>query len=62
MIEKQPTPFQASFWLTHQEKNYVLIICALFLLGLAARRFYAEKETAKAYVPAGLEAVELAHE
>jgi hypothetical protein len=62
MTEKQPTPLQASFWLTHQEKTYILIICALFLLGLAARHFYLKNETTTVYTPAGIEEVEKSHE
>jgi hypothetical protein len=62
MIEKQPTPLQASFWLTSQEKVYILVICALFLLGVAARYFYLKKETVTVYTPAGIETTENLHE
>jgi hypothetical protein len=62
MIEKKPTPLQSSFWLTQQEKNCILIISALFLLGLAARHFYLKNETAKVYTPAGIEEVDQNHE
>ena len=62
MTEKQPTPLQASFWLTNQEKTYILVICALFLMGLAARYFYLKKETATVYTPAGIAEVEKPYE
>ena len=62
MIEKQPTPLQASFWLTSQEKVYILIICTLFLLGLAARHFYLKNETVTLYTPAGIEETEYSDE
>ena len=62
MIEKKPTPLQASFWLTSQEKGYILVICALFLLGLAARYFYLKKETVTVYTPTGIEMTENSYE
>jgi len=40
MAEKTPSPLQASFWLSKQERIYILIICALFLFGLGARYLY----------------------
>lgn len=40
MAEKTPSPFQAAFWLSKQERLYILIICVLFLLGLGARCLY----------------------
>jgi len=58
MAEKQPSPLQAGFWLTNQEKNYILIICGLLLLGLMARRIYLKKENPQVYTPAGLEETE----
>jgi hypothetical protein len=62
MIKKRPTPLQASFWLTSQEKTYILIICALFLVGLTARYFYLKNEIPKVYTPAGIEQVEQNHD
>ena len=62
MIKKRPSPLQASFWLTNQEKTYVLIISTLFLIGLAARYFYLKNENPKVYTPAGIEKVEQNHE
>jgi len=58
MPEKPPSPLQASFWLTEQEKHYILIVCALFLLGLAARYFYLKNEKPEVYAPAGIEETE----
>ena len=55
MKEKEPTPLQASFWLTNQEQGYILVICAIFLTGLAARFFYLKNEAAEVYTPAGIE-------
>jgi hypothetical protein len=37
---KKPGPLQAGFWLTVQERRYILIICALFFIGLAARYYH----------------------
>jgi hypothetical protein len=54
MPDKKPTPLQASYWLTKQEKHYVLILCALALLGIAARFFYLKYEKPKVYTPAGI--------
>ncbi len=55
MPDKNPSPLQASFWLTGQEKRYILVICALVLLGIAARYFYLKNEKPEAYAPAGIE-------
>jgi|GEM_PF-6374160 len=57
MRDKQPTPLQASFWLTNQEKGYILVICAIALIGLIARYFYLIKEPPKDYTPAGIASV-----
>lgn len=54
MPDKNPSPLQASFWLTRQERRYILIICALALLGIAARYFYLKYEKPKVYTPAGI--------
>lgn len=62
MKEKEPTPLQASFWVTSQEQGYILMICAVFLIGLAARFFYLKSETPEGYKPAGIEEVENSHE
>jgi len=62
MPDKNPSPLQASFWLTEQEKRYVLVICALALLGIAARYFHLKNEKAEAYIPAGIEETEQSHE
>ena len=58
MPNEKPTPLQASFWLTEQEKRYILVVCSLFLLGLAARYFYLKNEVPEVYTPAGIEEME----
>ena len=55
MPDKNPSPLQASFWLTGQEKRYILVICALALLGIVARHFYLKNEKPEVYIPAGIE-------
>lgn len=62
MKNKPPTPLQASFWLTDEEKNYIVAVCAIFLLGLVARYFYLKNETPEVYTPIGIENVEKSHE
>lgn len=62
MKDEQPTPLQAAFWLTEQERRYILTICALILLGIAARYFYLKSEKSKVYTPACTENPEPAHE
>ena len=62
MNDEQPTPLQAAFWFTDQEKRYVLIICGLILLGLATRYFYLKSETSKLYTPATTERTEPTYE
>jgi len=62
MNSEQPTPLQASFWLTHQEKIYIMVVCTIFLIGLVSRYFSLKNEGPEVYVPAGLEEVEVFHE
>ncbi|MDZ8118571.1 hypothetical protein P9H32_08010 [Pontiella sp. NLcol2] len=40
MSDKKNSPFQAAFWISNQEKLYILIICLLFILGFGARYLY----------------------
>ncbi|HEY5653981.1 MAG TPA: hypothetical protein VIR63_06405 [Pontiella sp.] len=54
-MKQSPSPLQACFLLTEQEKRYILVVCALFLLGLAVRYFYLKNETLKVYTPAEVE-------
>ena len=58
MSNKKISPLQASFWLSEQEKRYILVICAIFLLGLIARYFYLKNEKPGLYTPPGLEQTE----
>ncbi len=62
MVEKKPSPLQASFWLTDQEKRYILVICALLFIGLATRYFYLKNEKPEVFMPAGVEHVTHNHE
>ena len=58
MKREPPTPLQAGFWLTNEEKVYILAIFAIFLVGIVARYFYLKHETPKAYTPEGIEKAE----
>ena len=58
MSNKKISPLQASFWLSEQEKRYILVICAIFLLGLIARYFYLKNEKLGLYTPPDLEQTE----
>jgi len=58
MANKKISPLQASFWLSEQEKRYILFVCAIFLLGLIARHYYLKHDKAGAYTPPGLEQTE----
>ena len=62
MNSKPPTPLQASFWLTREERGYILVIFAIFLVGIVARYFYLKYETSKVYTPEGIEEMEQNHE
>ena len=62
MSDKKPSPLRASFILTDAEKRYVLVVCTIFLLGIAARFYYLKNESPKAYVPAGLEQAKESYE
>lgn len=62
MVEKKTSPLLASFWLTEQEKRYILVICAIFLLGLAGRYLYLKHEKPVEYTPVGLEQPEQDYE
>jgi hypothetical protein len=62
MKAQRPSPLQASFWLTEQEKRYILVICAVILLGVVARHYYLKNEIAEVYTPAGIEEMESDHE
>ena len=55
MKEKELTPLRPGFWLTQQEQGYILVVCAIFLLGLVARYFYLKHEIPEGYIPAGIE-------
>ncbi len=61
-MKKKTTPLQAGFGLTEQEKRYILVVCAIFLLGLIARYWYLKHDKPKIYSPAGIEKVEQSHE
>lgn len=62
MNKKPTTPFQASFWLTPQEQIYLLIICALFLVGILARYFYLKTEPVTCYTSTHIETIEPTHD
>jgi hypothetical protein len=51
MRKKNTTPFQAAFWLSSEEMTYLMILCAIFLIGLALRYFYLKTEQAEVYRP-----------
>ena len=58
MTKKSPSSLQAAFWLTEQEKRYILVICVIFLLGLITRYWYLKHDESKEYQPQGLEKLE----
>ena len=63
LVEGNPSsPLSASFWLTEREKIYILIVCTIFLIGLAARYFFLKNEILEVYTPAGIEKTEQNHE
>lgn len=62
MSDKTPTPLQAAFWLTKEETGYILVLCAVFLVGIVARYFYLKNEKPGAYTPVGVEEGEHGHE
>ena len=62
MANKKISPLQASFWLSEQEKRYILVICAVFMLGLIARYYYLNREKPEVYTPPDPEQTEQNHE
>ena len=62
MANQKHSPLQSGFLLTEQEKRYILIISAVFLLGLVARYWYVQHEKPTEYTPDGIEKVEHRHE
>ena len=58
MSAKSPTPLQASFWLTPEEKQYVLVVLSILGVGIIARYFYLKNETSTVYKPADIEKIE----
>ncbi|MDF7800356.1 hypothetical protein P4C99_12835 [Pontiellaceae bacterium B1224] len=51
MAEKKSNPIQSGFLLTKQEKIYILVICSLFILGLAARYLYLNNRNPSPSIP-----------
>ena len=62
MANKKISPLQASFWLSEQEKRYIQVICAIFLLGLIARYYYMKNEQSEIHTPRDSEQTEQNHE
>jgi hypothetical protein len=62
MANKKISPLQASFWLSEQEKRYILVVCALFLLGMISRHYYMKHQLTAAYAPPNPELKEQNHE
>jgi len=62
MADKQPSPLQAAFRLTRQERVYLFAVCALVFIGLAARWFYLKTGESGVYTPAGMERTERPNE
>jgi hypothetical protein len=59
MPKNPPSPLQTAFWLTPQERRFILAVSALVLLGLAARFFYLKHREPGGYTPAVTEAAEM---
>ena len=62
MSEKKPSPLQSGFMLTKQEKIYILVICALFMLGLGARYLYLGNRNPSPTIPVEQTVLENNHE
>lgn len=62
MAKKKISPLQAGFWLSEQEKRYILVICAVFMLGLIARYYYMKQEKTGTYMPPDPAQTEQNHE
>lgn len=58
MANKRRSPLQSGFWLTEQEKRYILVICAVFMLGLLVRYWYLKHGKPREYTPRGQEKLE----
>lgn len=62
MPEKNSNPLQSGFILSKQEKIYILVICALFILGLGARYLYLGNRNPSPTIPVEASETELHHE
>jgi hypothetical protein len=62
MSEKKSSPLQSGFILSRQEKIYILVICALFMLGLGARYLYLGNRNPSPTIPVEPSASEQNHE
>lgn len=62
MAEENPTPLQASFWLTDEEKRYVLVIFTLLFIGLVARYLHSKNRAPEPYIPAGIEKADVVNQ
>ncbi len=52
MAGKRISPLKAGFWLTEQEKVYLLVVCAVLLIGFVARYFHLKNKAPTVYTPA----------
>ena len=62
MSSKSPTPLQLCFWITPEERGYILVVLALLCVGILARYFYLKNETSAIYKPADIEKVNVSYE
>ncbi len=52
---KKKSPLESGFWLSAEEKRYILIVCAIFLLGILVRYWYLKRDQPREYTPVGLD-------
>lgn len=62
MSKRIPTPLQASFWITAEERRYLLVIITILVIGSIVRYVYFRKTVGEPLTSAAQELNQPVHE